>query len=206
MIMRQIKVLVDFIELAIAIKIAFFRNVIIKLTGNATFASPDVPLTEVETLVNNLETAYLESRDGSHTAIARMHDAEKAANHAFRILAAYVNRIANGDETKILESGFNPSKQHMQPSKPELAVKDNGKSGSVKLVAKAVEKAGAYIWQMVKGGIPADESGWQTIGHSKGANFEMHDLEPAQKYWFRVSAITSKGTLDFTTPVMKLVV
>ncbi len=204
--MRRIKVLVDFIELAIAIKIAFFRNIIVKLTGSATFASPDVSLAELETVVNNLEATYLESRDGSHTAIARMHDAEKEADNAFRILAAYVNRIANGDETKILESGFNPSKQRIQQAKPELAVKDNDKSGSVKLVAKAVEKAGAYIWQMVKGNIPTEESGWQTIGHTTAANFEMHDLEPAQKYWFRVSAITNKGPLDFTNPVMKLVV
>lgn len=204
--MRKIKVLLDFIELAVAIKIAFFRNVITKLTGNASFPSPDIALAELETKVNDLETAFLDSRDGSHTAVSRMRDAVKAADTVFRILALYVDRVANGDETKILESGFNPSKQSTAPAKPELAVKDNGKSGSVKLVAKAVEKAGAYIWQMVKGGIPADESGWQTIGHTTAANFEKEDLEPAQKYWFRVSAITNKGVLDYTLPVMKLVV
>jgi hypothetical protein len=37
--------------------------------------------------------------------------------------------------------------QPVKTQKPVLAVKDGEHSGSVKLVAKAVDKAKSYIWQ-----------------------------------------------------------
>lgn len=204
--MRKVTVLVDFIKLPVTAKITFYRNVITRMSGNPLFSSPDVSLEEAITATNTLESTFIAAQDGGHTAIAAMHDAEKKADTLFHTQAAYVERIANGDETAILSSGFHPSAQPAVYDKPALAVSDGKNSGSVKLIAKAVEKAGSYTWQMAKDALPEVESGWTTIGQSTGANYETVHLTVGGRYFFRVAAVTTVGMTDYTAPVMKIVV
>ncbi|HEY6915966.1 MAG TPA: fibronectin type III domain-containing protein [Paludibacter sp.] len=204
--MKKVKALLDFIQLSVVTKIAFYRSVLAHLTGNETFPTPDVPLAEVKTAIDALDTAYQASLDGSHTAVSAMHDAEDKADALFRTLVAYVNRIADGNETQILSSGFHVSKQPGTVQKPELDAQNGDNSGSVWLVARAVDKAGAYIWQMAKDGIPATDEGWTTIGHSTQSYYQLTGLTPGGKYYFRVVAITPTGQSDYTAPVAKIVV
>jgi len=204
--MKKIKALLDFIQLSVAAKIAFCRNVITKLTGNITFSSPDVPMTEVKAAVDALDDAFLASKDGSHTAVSAMHDAEEKVDNLFRLLAAYVDRIAAGNETEILSTGFHVSKQSGTVQKPELSAQDGDNSGNVWLVARAVEKAGAYIWQYAKDAIPVSEADWITAGHTTQSYFQITGLAVASKYYFRVMAVTPTGTTDFTAPVMKVII
>ena len=203
--MRKIKVLLNFIRFSVPEKIGFYRNVISRMTGNISFPSPDVSLTDATTLVNGLETAHVAAQDGGHTAVSAMHDKEELSDETFRKLADYVDRIADGDETKILSSGFDITKQPAPVTKSELTVDDGANSGSVKLVAKAVEGAKTYIWQYAKDSLPTDETGWAVAGYSTKVSYEISELAVACKYWFRVAAITAKGTTDFCNPVMKVV-
>jgi hypothetical protein len=204
--MKRIKVLLDFIKLVVGLKIVFYRNVLTRLTGNSSFPNPDVSLEMARIAVDTLEQSSIATKDGSRTAISKLHDDEAAADEIFRILAAYVDRMAAGDETKILSSGFHASNQPLPIQKAILAVEDGNHSGSIKLVAKAVEKAGSYVWQMAKGSLPADEAGWTTIGYTTQANNEVNGLDIATKYYFRVAAVTPDGTTDFSAPVLKVVV
>jgi len=204
--MKKLKVILDFIRFAIAEKIAFYRSVILSLTDNDAFPTPDVSLTSAKTAVDDLENAFIASKDGSRTAISVMHDKEEAADAILRTLAAYVDRMAAGDETKILSSGFHLSKQPTPIQKAPLTVEDGANSGSVKLVAKAVEKAGAYIWQHAKDALPETESEWINSGTSTRSYYELTGLTVASKYYFRVAAVTPDGTSDFCAPVMKVVV
>ena len=203
--MKKVRALLDFIRFSIPVKIAFYYNVIAKLTGSSLFPSPDVSLTEVKAAIDALEASHLASKDGSHTAISAMYDAEENADYMFRLLVAYVNRVANGDETTILSSGFHVSKQPTSIQKPLLSVVDGDNSGCVYLVARAIEKAGAYIWQIAKDKLPETEEEWAIAGHSTQAFFRVSDLTVAGKYYFRVAAVTPTGTLDFTPAVMKVV-
>lgn len=204
--MKKIKVLLSFSRLAIAEKIAFYRNVITKLTGNPIFPTPDVSLDAAKAAVDKMETSYIASKDGSHTAIAMLHADEEAADEVFRTLAAYVDRIGNGDEANLLSSGFQISKQPAPIYKAALAVEDGANSGCVKLVAKAVEKAGAYIWQYAKDMLPAEEKDWTNAGTSTRSYYDVEELMVASRYYFRVAAITPSGTTDFSSPVAKIVV
>jgi hypothetical protein len=204
--MKTAKALLDFIRFSVAVKIAFYHNVITKLTDNSQFTHPDISLEEAKAATEALESAFLATKDGSHMAHAAMYSAEEAADRIFRLLVAYVNRIANGDETTLLSSGFHILKQPATFQKPFLTVINGDNSGSVKIVAKAVARAGAYIWQMAKDKFPETEEEWTTIGYSTGANFQVSNLTAPVKYYFRVAAITPDGTLDFTSSVMKVVV
>ncbi|MBB3187607.1 hypothetical protein [Microbacter margulisiae] len=204
--MKKVRALFDFVKFPVPVKIAFYNNVVEKLTGNTKFPEPDVLLAEAKTKVDKLNTTYLASKDGSHTAVSAMHDAEKEVDYDFRILVAYVNRIADGDETAILSAGFHTLKQPSSVQKLPLSVRNGETSGSVVLVAKAVNTARAYIWQMAKDKLPEMESGWDIIGHSTQTNFKMSDLEITGWYYFRVAAITPSGTTGYTPAVMKVVV
>jgi len=204
--MKRIKVLLDFIKLAVAEKIAFYRNVNSELTDNATFPTPIVPLTEAKAAVDKMETSYLASKDGSHTAIATLRADEEAADEIFRRNATYVDVTADGDESKILSSGFHASKQPESIQKPILAVEDGPNSGCVKLVARAVSKAGAYIWQYAKDTLPTDENGWTQAGISTQSYFIVTGLTVGAKCYFRRAVVMPDGTTDFCSPVMKVIV
>jgi len=204
--MKKIKVVLDFPEKSVPEKIVFFRNVLagIKLHA-AVFAKPDLDLDKATASVDTLETNYIASLDGGRAATAALHASEVVADDDFRILAAYVGRVANGDEGIILSSGFNTSKQPAAIQKAELTVTNGPKSGTAKLRSKAIPKAGSYIWQMAKGSLPTSESGWINIGYSTQAEFEVDGLDVATIYYFRRAAVTPDGTTDFCAPVMKVI-
>ncbi|MFZ4455452.1 MAG: hypothetical protein ACOYOT_04455 [Bacteroidales bacterium] len=204
--MKKVKVVVDFIQFSVAAKIVFYRNVIDKLTDNATFPTPDTPLEGANAAVDKLETSYLAAQDGSRTAIAAMHSDEEAADNLFRILAAYVDRVAAGDEVILLGSGFHLSKQPAPATKSALTVADGAHSGSVKLIAKAVDKAGAYLWQYAKDAQPDTDAGWTLAATSTQSTYELSGLSVATKYYFRMAAITPSGQTDYTPAVLKVVV
>jgi len=205
--MKRIKVLIDFVKLSVAEKIVFYRNVIAKIKANASvFTKPDEDLDTASTAVDTLEKNSIAASGGGHAATVAMHASEDAADEIFRVLAAYVDRTAKGDESIILSSGFNTSKQPTSAQKPDLTVQNGANSGSVKLVAKAVVKAGSYIWQSAKGSLPVDDNGWTTIGITTQASNDVTGLEVTAIFYFRVAAVTPEGTNDFSAPVMKVIV
>ncbi|MBP1641129.1 MAG: hypothetical protein H6Q17_2712 [Bacteroidetes bacterium] len=203
--MKRIKVLLSFIKLAVASKIAFYRNVVTKMTGNAAIPTTDVPLTEATAVTDGLEKAQIAAQDGSHTAIALLHEAEAKADAVFRILAANVDRVADGDEAIILSTGFEPSSQPEAHQKAALTAVDGSHSGSVKLVAKAIRNAGAYLWQSAKDTLPATEEGWKDMDKSTSASIEKDGFIAGCRYYFRVAMVTPSGTTDYTEPVSKIV-
>lgn len=203
--MKRIKVLLDFFRLSVAEKIEFYRNVIAKLTGNATYPTPDKPLADAKVVVDKLETTLIAAKDGARTAVSAMHDAEAAADIVFRSLAAYVDKMAQGDETKILSSGFHPSQQPAPYTKNPLSASNGANSGSVKLLAKAIEGAVSYIWQQAEGKVPDTDAEWTIAGYSTRASYDITGLPIATKYYFRVAAVTPYGTTDFTAPVLKVI-
>ncbi len=203
--MFKSKVLLDIMTLPPAPKVMAYRGIIVCLTNNPYFPTPDVPLTELSLLLGKFETSILRAADGSHTAKAEMHSNELLADTAFRNEAAYVQRISNGDEAKILSSGYGASKPHAAHHKAPLTALDGPNSGSLKLVGLPYEKAGSYDWQMYQGDFPENEAGWVTIGRSTAAHFEVTGLTPLTKYYFRYCAVTTQGVTDYCQPILKFV-
>ena len=203
--MKKYKVLLDFVKLPPAVKIIFCRNVILNLTGNPSYLTPDVTLADAIAAIDDYEQSCLANTDGSHIAKVIMHNKGKVLDSLFINLAAYVQRIADGNEAMILSSGFSVTNQPVPQQKAVLAVTDGPNAGSITLTAKAVEFAVAYIWQYVKGGIPENEADWLVAGYSTSAHFDMTGLDDFTKYYFRYAAITTQGTTDFCEPVAKVI-
>ena len=204
--MRKTTVVLDFIPFPVSEKVSFCRNVNDRLFGNALYPTPDVTLVEAKATVDVLEAAILAAKDGGHTAISAMHDAEKRVDEIYRKLANYVDRTAAGDETSILSSGFHLSKQPVITPKATLAAVDGEHSGSVRLVAKALLGAVAYLWQMAIDDGTGAGLVWIAIGSSTRANFDVSGLEIMKRYKFRFAAVTVDGTTDYCEPVSKIIV
>ncbi len=178
---------------------------ILNLTGNPNYQTPDVTLADAIAAIDDYEQSCFASATGGPITTVTMHNKAKVLDRLFVILAAYVQRIADGDEAMILSSGFSTTRQPVFQQKPVLAITDGPNAGSIILTAKAVEFAVAYIWQYVKDGIPENEADWLVAGYSTSAHFEMTGLSDFTKYYFRCAAISTQGTTDFCVPVSKVI-
>ena len=204
--MRRTKVVLDFMIYPVVEKVPFYRNISIQLADTNLFPNLPVPLATIKAAIDDFENALLAAKDGAHSAIAIRNDKEIAADELFRDLVVYVNKVASGDETIIIQSGFHASKQPTAHQKPEIAAYDGAHSGSVLLKIKAIEGAVAYIWQYVQEASPNSASVWITVNTSTVANFQIDHLIPGVTYSFRYASISSDGTSDFCAPISKIVI
>jgi len=203
--MRRKKVILDFIKFSVAEKIEFFRNVIELLTGNPLFATPDVSLIMLKTMLDTLIADFIASKSGAHAMIARMNQSATALDKKFRLLALYVDRIADGDEAIILGSGFHASKEPDTTSRELFIAEEGVNSREIDLARKAQRGAKSYVWQYCVGLVPAKDEDWIFGGASSQATFTMKGLTSETKYWFRVAVVTTRGMGPWSTPIMKIV-
>jgi hypothetical protein len=203
--MKRIKVVLDFIKFAIAEKIAFFRNSLKLMTNNALFVKPDVLLADVTLLVDKLETDFTAAKSGDHALVAVMNQSELAADEAFRKLALYVDRIANGDAAVILKAGFHISKQPEASKREAFRVEAGPNPREIILLRKAQPGAKSYVWQYCIGPLPTTEQVWIFAGATTKARFVIINLESGSKCWFRVAAVTIEGIGPWSAPVMRVV-
>ncbi len=198
--MRKVKVLYDFILYKPLIKDGFYSNVLVKLTDNVFFQNPYISLIEASDALVSFQAAIIAAADGAHTAVSDMHDKEAICDEAYRILADYVGHTANGDETKILSSGFHPSIQPATKYKSEFAIVNGVHSGEVEIKVKAILYAVAYVWQYMIHNPNATESDWLPAAITSRANVSMAGLTPGELYDFRFATVSSSGTTDFGPP------
>ena len=179
---------------------------LLDLTGNVAFQSPDVSLADAKLAVDNLEIAALAADGGSKLATAQMHAKEAIVDTTFHILAAYVERMAIGDEAIIISSGFHCTKQPTPYNKLPLVINDGLLSGTVDAVFKAIETAGSYEVEYAIGELPTTEAGWKSAGKCTRAHLTISGLPVGVKCFFRMNATTPKGTTDFCEPVSKIII
>ena len=174
--MKKTKPVFDFAQYAMAEKISFFRHVNQQLYGNPLFPTPDIPAAEATAMIDALEAAMQAAKEGGPAAMSALHDAAERTDTLYRNLAHYVERIAAGDETSILSSGFHVSKQPVIKPKPELAALDGEHSGTAKLVVKPKDRGTAYKWQISKVTDGGTEEVWVDIDTTTRASIEVSGL------------------------------
>lgn len=202
--MRKLKVLLDFVRYIIPVKIEFYKKIIANLTANATtFPTPDVELTVLTGDVNKLDANFQASLGGSHLATSQMRETEKAVDEKFRIIAKYVDKIANGNESIILLAGFYPTRQPASSQREHFTAENGANPGEIILRCKAFPNARSYTWQYSEINLPLKEEDWKYAGTSTQSRFTVRNLVSMVKYWFRVAPVTAQGMQAWSEPISK---
>ncbi|MBP7497931.1 MAG: hypothetical protein KA792_09740 [Bacteroidales bacterium] len=87
-------------------KLSLGRNVVTSMTGNVNYTIPNPALADITTAINELETAYNNSLDGSRTSKAILREKVRNFDRVISNLANYVENIAGGDEVILMSSGM----------------------------------------------------------------------------------------------------
>ena len=75
----------------------------------------------------------------------------------------------------------------MQQQKATLEVVNGEHPGSVKFIAKAEDKAAAYIWQYILATALTADGVWQVASITTGASATLDGLTSGSLYYFRVA-------------------
>ena len=205
--MKRDRIVLDFIRIPVAQKVEFTRNVIAKVKNNPNFADSDVKVEDLEAKADLLEARSVAAFGGGREATALMHQTEAELDDMMRKMAKYVDRKADGDNTIILNAGFNLAKQPSPAVRPDFSVELGEKSGYVTIRRQAVDGAKSYIWQHCTGETPAaNDSDWTTAQVTSKASVELSGLTSKTTYWFRSAVVTTTGTSAYNSPVMQVVI
>jgi hypothetical protein len=194
---------------AVPDKLQTGRQIVAAMTNNPNFGSPHPPLADVAASLSTLDEAYkayqiakLDARTKANVA----DDAEIQLDSQLRKLAAYVESIADKDETIIASAGMQTKAIRTAPSAlaaPEaLSATAGDHEGEINLAWRKVENSRSYIIQ-----ISPDPPSADSWGHAETvtvANKTLQNLTSGKKYWFRVAAIGSLGQSGWSEPATKI--
>ena len=167
-----------------------------KMTGNASFPTPDPKLADVLAAREKLEGAIVAAATGDHVKVFERNVAEAELDQLIVRLALYVTNTANGDAVAILSSGFELRKEGEPigplPAPTELRAHAGLQTGTTELRWKP--EYGAYYYQVEMSTTdPNDGATWQLVGMTSKASFAGTGLVPATYVWYRVNCLGAGG-------------
>ena len=185
------------------------RQIVAAMTNNPNFATPHPPLTDIAASLSTLEEAYKAhqiAKADARTKASVADDSEIQLDSQLRKLAAYVESIADTDETIIASAGMQTKAARTTPSiliAPEaLSATTGSHEGEINLTWRKVENAKSYIIQSSLD--PPSAESWSHAEAATGANKTIQNLTSGKKYWFRVAAIGSLGQSGWSEPATRI--
>ena len=185
------------------------RQIIAAMTNNPNFATPHPPLADVAASLSTLDEAYKAqqiAKSDARTKASVADDAEIQLDRQLRKLAAYVESIADTDETIIASAGMHTKASRTTPSilaAPEaLSATAGNHDGEINLTWRKVDNARSYIIQ--SSADPPNAESWSHAETATVANKTIQNLTSGKKYWFRVAAIGSLGQSGWSEPATRV--
>jgi len=189
-------------------EVAFARQIVTKMTGNATYTTPAPALAAITTAADALEAAYnaaQAARISSKQATSAMHDKQVALSALITQEAAYVQNTSAGDKTKIESAGFevtNPNSPIGPLPAPENVELDaNVNPGNMGVRWKSVHGAASYIVERAPDSAPTD---YIVAANPTLARALVNTMASGTRYWFRIAAVGAAGAGEWTLPVSKI--
>ena len=186
-------------------KIVEVDAILAKMTNNAYYPNPRPSLAELSTALEACRFTHQEAltRGTEKVAIAalRLKDMDVMVSQ----LAAYVQSESNGEEVRILSSGFKvrsaatPTKPMTQPQ--ALRFKLSPYPGQVDLKWEPVPGARTYFVEKSVDGA----NDWQQCGTCTRSSIHIAGFASTIYMWFRVSAIGGLGTSPASDAVKALI-
>lgn len=172
-------------------------TVIDQLTAHvATFATPSPAVAALTTAKNTLVAAMGAAEQGSKGAYSDLRAARKSLKDLLTQEADYVSNVANGDEGKIIDGGYEVRKQNTPAAVPPAPVMVDARvsefTGKVDLTWHGTGARGYMVYMTDK--IP--ETGnpvWSVVRTTTKSQTSVGNLESGKQYWFRVAALGTAG-------------
>lgn len=203
------KVKLELSKKTAAQKIDFGKTVVTKMTGNATFATPNPPLASITTAITNLSAATAEVVAARKTVEVKMIAAALAESTLDSLLTQegnYVENISNGDEAKILSAGMDVKREASSTSMPNKVASVNAtigdNAGEIDLSWDKIEGAKSYVVETALSSM--DPLEWKHMVVSTRSKAEVNTLKSGASYHLRVAAVGSIGQGPWSDPVVKV--
>ena len=199
--MRQRKIKIDFSHLPVPVLLDLARFIIVKMTGNASYPTPDPTIVEVKSLADDLEDKAALALDGGRQAVSDMNTAKDKLCDALYYLGLYVLKTAKGNENVLVSSGYPLTKDPIPWHRDELEISHGPNSGDLMLRYQVIDRARAYIVQYFLGeNPPADNDLWKLGGARTQTKMDLHNLPEGEKVWIRYCAVTPEGMTGWCEP------
>lgn len=199
------KVYIGFRNLSVPKMILRGRHIVIFMTGNPNFTTPMVSLASIDSKLDALQAAYDAALDGDRIKKALMRNLAEELIAMMNQQGDYVEAITQGDEMKILSSGFGVQKQRepIGPLPAPSGLKVKG-AGTAKVIAftKAVKGKTMYVWQSSTGAVFGT---WEQLDASTNRRIEITKFTTGTLLWVRVAAFGTAGLGPYSDPVFVVV-
>ena len=179
------------------------RKVVIAMTANANFPTPNPALADVTAALDTLEAANIAAKGGGIVPHEAKREAVRTVEGLMRALADYVNNVANGDRGVILSAGFGTNRRAepvgILPAPKGLLAMVSSFAGTVELDWDPVAGSNQYTVYM-KDSDPDDGQPWLPVHATTRSKAAITDLESGKFYWFRVTAFGTAGISPASDP------
>lgn len=207
-------------ERTAAEKVEFAHTIVIAMTGNANFTTPNPTLAVVSAAANNLDTAISGAADGWKSKTLAKTTKEQALDDLLTQLGAYVENIANGDETIIRSAGMDARASKSAPQVPDTPINVSAttstEEGEILLKWKSVKNARVYVIEVstdvVTAGGTIGTTGttidtrsfitWSQVDIVTKSKYKVIGLTSGVRYAFRIRCVGSAGKSNYSVKVI----
>ncbi len=182
--------------------ISMVESILLKMTGNTNFTTPNPPLATITTEKDELVDAVADAQNGSRAAKAVVKVKLRTLMLSMATLRAYVQTVANTNaetaEEVALSSGMDVKRINPR-ARRQFTVVNTALPGQLKTYTGRVKNASSYDFEYKKTN-SADEE-YVSAGVLPSATRIISDLTSGVEYQVRWCSISKDGRSAWSSPI-----
>ena len=200
---RRKKPIINYQNVAHQFLIEITYLIILCMTGNLYFPLPDPTIDSISDLLDDFVKKLTKAQKGGSQEQGEMQDARKLLVNALRKLGLYLDKEADGDETKLRSTGFLLTHDPIPSAKDTFYLLHGKNPNEIYVVQKAVDKAVSYVFMYYGGeNPPVDPTLWKLGDVVSTHRDSLKNMETLKKVWVRACAVLRKeGMQAWTQPL-----
>lgn len=186
--------------------LVYVQNIIDKMTGNASYPTPDPTLADLQNELDLLNTLQKKALKGSVEDTLKRDKQYAKVKKMVTKLGAYVEWKSDGDPVIIASSGFENKKVRTPGGALAAPAALSAKSTvSTKADLKFNKVVGRRIY-VIQMSTNIASNAWTEAGKTTKTKFTVPNLVSGRQYWFRVCASGLGGDGPFSDPAGTFIV
>jgi hypothetical protein len=169
-------------------------------TNAATFATPPVTMAVFQATLDTFKTALNKKASKATADIVAFNVARNDLETALGNLGNYVNIVADGDPSILVQSGF-PSYETARtpdttpPGAPQNLVLRQGDLSGTLVARYQPDRQHSINDVQTNTGDPNTENDWKPAGMFSGGKAQLSGFTPGAVIWVRVRTVGLKGVM-----------